>query len=156
MPGNRGSLGLLVLGPGLVSGQPSYITELDALTTGALGPETWLGSFVDAIAVDPYAKDAETLGELLDSYAAVTNLPIWITEFGWDSPDQHERAVWLSHMMIAIEEWSAVEDGRIIPVACHFCFHDYAGFGLMKEGAATESYAAFFRCSESFAAFIRS
>lgn len=143
-----------IVGPGLVSGQPSYVEALDAALS-VPSASIWLDTFLDAIAAHLYDPDNANAVITLDAYRAVTNLPIWVTEFGGavhteTQPhgifqDEHARAQWVSQRMIALAEWD-------VPVAIQFSFHDYQGFGLMmKEGAATESYRAFFRCSRELA-----
>lgn len=133
-----------IIGPGLASGQPSYPSRF----------LPYAGAVLDAIAIHPYGQrptpdfpsPAWGFGEvqtLVDLYRQVTTKPLWVTEFGGpdrDFDDEHQRAQYHSEMLLALSR-AGVE------VAMVFCWSDamVPGFGLIDaQGAAKESYAAFF------------
>lgn len=59
----------LIVGPGLITGQPQYVTNIQT-------------QYLDALAVHPYWKPAAELRGFLDGYHAYApRLPIWLTEF---------------------------------------------------------------------------
>lgn len=114
-----------LIGPGLVSGNPSYWGDVMAEP--------------DAIAVHPYgARPAEDFPAsgwgtgLLDlsGYQAF-NKPIWITEFGAreaEFDDLATRALYLSRMFAAFQEAGC-------RAAVLFSWHDYEGYGVNFPGS---------------------
>lgn len=106
----------LLIGPGLVSGQPSWASLVD-----------W--SPVDAICIHPYAKDPGTpdLDNLLDGYR-LHGKPLWVTEY-------HARTRGMA---------AALRDDRRVRVALAFCMTDrmVPGFGLLEDQAALNDFKA--------------
>jgi hypothetical protein len=89
---------LKVITAGLVSGQPEWLAAVIDSLGGNLP--------ADAIALHPYTKRPEAgwpdpdwgtgeVGELINAYGQVVDLPFWITEIGMDSPDGEAQADYL-------------------------------------------------------------
>lgn len=129
----------VLVAAGMVSGQPEYLDRVDL-------------SEADALAIHPYGQRGwddfprpgwgfGNVADLLDLYRRF-NKPLWVTEFGGEAAlfrDEHERAQYLSNMVIALNEAGVVE-------ADYFCYSDLMvdSFGLLdQEGNPKESYAAF-------------
>jgi hypothetical protein len=134
-----------IVGPGLVSGVPSYLDNVDL-------------AMVDAIAVHPYGQRPDnvddwselpgnfgTVGALLDSYRPYGK-PIWVTEVGLSttecSPEFQAR---YCYAML-----STLNLRRDVPVAMWFCADDamVPEFGLYdSNGSPKPSAAAFMRAA---------
>lgn len=106
----------LLIGPGLVSGQPSWAGQID-----------W--SPVDALCLHPYAKWPGTpeLSNLIDGYAAYGK-PLWVTEY-------HARTLGMA---------AALRNDPRLGVAIAFCYSDsmVPGFGLVESPAALADFKA--------------
>lgn len=105
-----------IVGPGLVSGQPSWAAQID-----------W--GAVSAIALHPYAKWPGTpeLSNLISGYAVIGK-PLWVTEY-------HARTIGMA---------AALRDDPRLQVAMAFCYSDsmVPGFGLIEDPASLADFKA--------------
>lgn len=111
-------VGSFLVGPGLVSGQPSWVQHINL-------------DLVDALAFHPYAKLPGTLelDRMIAGYQAASNgKPLWITEY-------NARTI---GMAAALKN-----DPRLTNVLA-FCYSDsmVQGFGLVENPAALADYLA--------------
>lgn len=116
----------VVVGAGGASGDPAYFDRADIL------------AHLDAVAVHPYGQDGDVVpapsgnfgkaSDLVGRYAAL-GLPVWVTEYGSDSSDEHRSALYIGDLT---RQFGA--DPRV-RVALHFCLYDWMvrGFGLYDE-----------------------
>jgi len=120
---------ILIIGPGLVSGLPGYLLEVNL-------------DLVDAIAVHPYGQrpnDSEDWSELPGNFGNVNDLldgyaqfdrPIWITEVGVSTTECSEtfQARYCMAML------STLKQRTDVPVVCWFCADDamVPKFGLFE------------------------
>ena len=87
--------GQISISAGLVSGDLSYIQRmLDS---------NW-GFLADGVAYHPYIPDPSQPGSLqqvlagINALSSMTKVPVWITEFGWETSDQQAQASWLAQV----------------------------------------------------------
>ena len=127
---------LSVVTAGLVSGQPAWLAELGDLVGDSFP--------ADAVALHPYTKRPEAdwpdsdwgtgeVGDLIEAYQQVVNLPFWITEIGVDTLNNDDQAEYLRRFHRTVQEnqsnqveklfWFCYGDG----MAHHFGLVDLAG-----------------------------
>lgn len=111
----------VLIGAGLVSGDSEWLKGVPS------------AKFLDAIAVHPYGQKPDSWTEewgfgyasdLINTYKQYDK-PIWVTEFGWDSDNQQERAGYHAEMLRSLAKVG-------VAVALQFAFtDDVPGFGLI-------------------------
>lgn len=80
---------------GFVSGDLSYIERMIN--------SSW-GFVADGISYHPYIADPSQPGSIqqvingINALNSMTNIPVWITEFGWPTSDQQAQANWLAQV----------------------------------------------------------
>lgn len=127
-----------IVGPGLASGQPSWVAGLDL-------------NLFDVMAIHPYGQGTPTyqspygfgghVGLLIDGYKQYGK-PVWITEWGAQANElgEDQAAEYVREMLTYLRDRDDVE------VAMHFCWSSamVPNFGLLRtDGSQSPSYDAF-------------
>jgi hypothetical protein len=140
-----------VITAGLVSGQPEWLAAVIESLDGNLP--------ADALALHPYTKrpDADwpdpdwgtgEVGELINAYRQVVDLPFWITEIGVDMPDDEDQADYLRRFYRTIK----AEFSDQVEQLFWFCYADGMAhpFGLVDlAGQPKPAYHAFREVTQS-------
>ena len=129
----------LIVGGGLVSGQPSWLTGVDI-------------SWADALSFHPYAKNAirdddlPDIFELLEDYKRFGK-PLIISEWGWWSDVEHRAVAEVDHTTLWAAETSEIE------AFFYFCHSDrmVTPFGLLRADDTWKDRAYAFRDAASSA-----
>ncbi len=87
----KNQTGARVITAGLVSGNINYVARLLAASGGQLP--------ADGIAYHPYIINLGDVVNTIKAFAQATGRPVWITEFGWETPNQDQQAAWLRSVM---------------------------------------------------------
>jgi hypothetical protein len=112
---------------GLASGDVSYLTKMGSISA-------------DGVGVHPYIINIPMLKAKISEYqGASQGKPLWITEFGWETPNESDQADYLVQAYNAFRE-------KGVSVSIWYCWSDTMnpGFGLIKtNGEHKQAYDAF-------------
>jgi hypothetical protein len=124
---------------GLASGDTGYLTRVSDFQGGALK--------ADGVGLHPYAQyNPVAMSSVLNNYLGVSQgKPLWITEFGWGTPNQGEQA---NYLEMAINTFNNF--GSSVRVPTWYCWSDIMSaylsetFGLIDfMGGQKDSYWRF-------------
>ncbi len=112
---------------GLASGNVNYLTQMGTISA-------------DGIGIHPYLLDLAVLdGKIAEYKLASGGKPLWVTEFGWETPNQTDQANFLVNAYNVFQKHS-------LPVSVWYCWSDSMnpGFGLItKSGSHKQAFDVF-------------
>jgi len=101
---------------GLASGNVGYLTDMGTINA-------------DGIGIHPYILDINTLQAKVSEYQSVSQgKPLWVTEFGWETPNQQDQANYLVNAFNVFRT-------KGVAVSVWYCWSDSMnpGFGLIDQ-----------------------
>jgi hypothetical protein len=130
----------ILVGPGLASGQPQWVENIDLSLIDALGVHPY-GQNVPNWGESPYGFDGH-IGLLLNGYQRSSGKPLWVTEWGANANELGEEraAEYVEYML------DYLRDRVDVATAFYFCWHSrmVPKFGLLREDdSRSPSYDAF-------------